>query len=458
MDSLQNSDVALPAENLEQILKNFNPQLIITEKYQSFYVDIFGSLLTKLKNSILYTDFPSQTYFITGQVGSGKTSALLKLERDLDGLKHSDYHYVIVHIDSRDFDPQDVDIEDLLIITGFKILEKIDDKKLTDRFLKDLNKLQEIKASEEYEEIEDRTNKLSGQGSLEVDINAPVLKKIDFVKLGFDAVFKLKYDSEFRRQVRIIYRLVQFELFKKINSIIEEVYKKYPFKRIILIYDDTEKLKGKNAENLFTINLNLLTDLKSIKIILFPIKYRSYIVAQKYNLTPLLFTLRLTQPPEYKEKEDAESKNNRKLLKEIILKRISAQHIDKIIEDKDRIVDKVIDNSGGNLRQLIAIVYNAAMEAIDSDKLTDSHVDSAIKALRQTFSFVLKDKFQIDLAYGIIEKHIPIVDSPTLDKAFEELLHNNLIFFYSNDDIWFAVNPIIKETIIRRYKLMHTDE
>lgn len=435
----------LPADNLDQILRNFNPHLIIDEAYKDFYVDIFSAFLNKIKNSITRTGTDIQTYFITGQIGSGKTSSMYRLKRTLEELDK----YKIVHIDSRDYDPQDVDIEDLLIITGFKILEieGEEDTNLKKLFYQYLNDVQRVKQNEiEISEQEIRTRDIDGQAEIESGVKLP--KFIDFVKLGVKAFAKIKYEKEFRSDVRRIFRLVKLELFDRILDLIRNFYHYHSEWKLVIIYDDTEKLRGDNAKNIFQENINFLINLNCTKIVLFPIKYYDNILSLKWTIPPIFFTLRITEPN--KKSLDSTAKNNIKLLREIISKRINPEKLDELIEPE--IVNNIIKNSGGNLRQLISLIYNAAIEALDDEKITSVHFNRALRTLRQTFSFTIREKIKIQLLTEIKESHYPNLDSNELS-AFDELLHNNLIFFYYNDEMWYELNPLIEETVSKLREL-----
>ncbi len=434
-----------PATNIEELFHNLNPQLPIDDNLQDFYVKVFDKpIIEKLQKIIKLEKIPEQTYFVTGQTGSGKTSALLRIKRNLESEGFDG-----IHINVTDFDIEDVDAIDLLLITGFKIIQnnELAKEKLADKYFEDLEKIQDIK-DETLEEVSETTRTTDVQAGAKAEAGTKI-NIINFVKLGFQVYSKLQVDKEFKHQVREKFVIKKDRLLNLINKIIAQ-YTALTKHKIILFIDDIEKLHDQDSINrLFINDLKLITRLNCTKIITYPPSIHDHIFYQG-SRPPMFFSLRISNPPYDKDKEpDQEAIRGKKMLREILEKRIHKDYFDKLITDGA--VEQAITKSGGNIKMFLIILYNATLEAIldeDNEKITVSHINEAVKQARQSISFMLQDSRMIEFLYDISKNHFPGKHDKQI---FSKATQSNLIYFYYNDELWYEVNPIIIDTV-KRYK------
>ena len=64
------------AQNLEELYKNFTPSKYLTQEEKEFYIDLYGNKIKKLERQLLLSENRQETFYVSGQSGSGKTTAL----------------------------------------------------------------------------------------------------------------------------------------------------------------------------------------------------------------------------------------------------------------------------------------------------------------------------------------------------------------------------------------------
>jgi hypothetical protein len=130
------------------------------------------------------------------------------------------------------------------------------------------------------------------------------------------------------------------------------------------------------------------------------------------------------------------------MLMEVIQYRI-AEGIELIDDDALRVA---VDFSGGIIRQLIRIVYNAAIKVrrLQGLKITKEDVEDGIEAVRNTIARTIISSNKIKMLNTILTKNIPVSET---SGEFIEVLHANNVVAYTNGTVWYEVNPIIKETV-----------
>ena len=105
-----------------------------------------------------------------------------------------------------------------------------------------------------------------------------------------------------------------------------------------------------------------------------------------------------------------------------------------------------MDFSGGIIRQLIRIVYNAAIKVrrLQGPKITKADVEDGIEAVRNTIARTIISSNKIKMLNTILTKNIPVSET---SGEFIEVLHANNVLAYTNGTVWYEVNPVIKETV-----------
>ena len=64
------------ASNIKEIYKQFDNQKPLNIEDESFYEEIYCEVVEDLRTELELNDNPSKTFYVSGQSGSGKSTAL----------------------------------------------------------------------------------------------------------------------------------------------------------------------------------------------------------------------------------------------------------------------------------------------------------------------------------------------------------------------------------------------
>ena len=139
-------------------------------------------------------------------------------------------------------------------------------------------------------------------------------------------------------------------------------------------------------------------------------------------------------------------KKDNEVLKEIILKRLDTSK--NLIESS--VIDKAIEYSGGNIRQLIKLIHLSALRALSFDddivkQIGDDEIDHAIIRLQRDISSMVMNK--ITFLNKIKTKKNYKDDSEENLKNIAYCSKNELVFAYFNGVVWYGINPLAKEPL-----------
>lgn len=420
------------AKDVKKIKQNFR----FNDKYlppedENVYADLFPVQMKKLSLDIEDSEIEYDTFYLTGQSGNGKSTFLNRLKSTNEYLKNN---FKIIHLMGDDvFDYTDkITIVDVLLMIGIKLVE--DDDELGKKYFLKLEEMKNLSLKKiEKSEIktsttEKRTNKNAGIG-----INIGFL---DFFKIG--ASFKKDWNNEEQTRIefRKLFKLDRVELLNIINDIISTNNEK----KFFLILDDLEKKHI--SDELFTIHKDILEKIQFSKIIVIPVNYATSAKVYKLNLrvndNPLLISDMASEPSE---KDKEEIKTNKTILKNIIYKRIDKAFYHLL---PDAVIEKIIEFSGCNIRQLLRLVNESASNAryLESEVINEDDVYAAIQDLLNTMTIGIHNR--VSFLQYIHSNHTPPEDKM---ESFKQSIADNTIFAYFNGTPWYEVNPIIKKYI-----------
>jgi len=108
------------AVNINELANNLIPENFLKPEDKDVYVPIYEDILEVLRNMIINDQVESQAFFVAGQAGTGKTTALNFFKTEA-----LEEHYHIKFINMRDFlDLSDVDIIDFLLAFAFALVKR----------------------------------------------------------------------------------------------------------------------------------------------------------------------------------------------------------------------------------------------------------------------------------------------------------------------------------------------
>lgn len=403
----------------------------LSEEDENVYENLYSKKMKKLEIDIEDSDIHYDTFYITGQSGNGKSTAINHLKSRSKYIKDN---YDVRHLFANDiFDfSDDLTIVDVLLMVGVSLVEG--NESLQKKYLDELQKLKDFhvgKLEESTMEEKDTESKLTSSVYAKGDVGFLSMFK-------FGANLRQDYSSSERNRtlLRKLFIPNRKELLDLVNKIIKE-YNLMDDKKLLLIIDDLEK-KNVSSE-LFTKHKELLEQLAVLKIVMIPVNF-----ATSGNVYKLI--LRLNKNPIGNDNEDKAAKQileNMKSLKSLIYKRID-NNFKYLLPDIDNVVNKLIEYSGGNIRQLLRLISEASLSSRvnDGDDISEKDVDESIQDLLNLIAIGTTSKISF-LKY-INTNHIPDENE---NEKFKESIADNTIFAYFNGTPWYEVNPVIKRYI-----------
>ncbi|MEA3353862.1 MAG: hypothetical protein U9Q33_08615 [Campylobacterota bacterium] len=427
----------IKATNIVEIAQQFDPSKVLTKDDKDFHQNIYENTMKPLKTKLLINQIPTKTYFLCGQIGMGKSTALNYLPDTKIESK-----YDVKYLTGKElFNIEDIDIIDILLMIGFELIKGTS---LEDVYYVGLNKLKDVnlkniqisKAETWDYKQEDEKKKTAG---LNLSVHIAEFKNSIFTNL--------KRNKQQRQTIREIFNIDKANLIEFINDIISD-YKELidNNKELLLIIDDLEKINDKDIiHNVFVENNWIFNEINCVKIIPIHIFFPRMHAMAKNDLIELDFRIEKNKldPSD----DDTIVIENKKTLKDLIKARLNNEQL--IDEEAYK---EVIKFSGGNIRQVIEIIHQASIHNIvksDSQEGTIIDIDDikwGANEISNRLAKVADSKIRV---LNQVAKYHTQFEEPTPkdEDDFDTLLLDNLIFFHKNGTHWYDINPIISKTV-----------
>lgn len=427
------------AININEFANNLIPENFLKSEDKDVYVPIYDDTLDALRDMIINDRLASQVFFVAGQSGTGKTTAL-----NFFTTPALEQVYYVKYLNMREFlDLSDVDIIDFLLAFAFALVK---DTVLEEEYYKQLVDIQRRHDGEIEETAEsDSTASKSVGTSGETSVSGGFL---NFIKLKARFFFDMKLDTAYRKKTREIFKLKKPFLRDLIDKLLLDYMEKISEgKQLLVIIDDLDKLrKVDQIDSIFIENRNYVFGLKCKKIISIPtylVKVPEIFTYSQYPIRQ--FVLRLSGNP-LAENLDNNEKEKIETSRELLRKVIKCRVMPEVSLIDDDALEKAIDFSGGIIRQLIRVVYVAAVNVrrLGGKKISLQDVNGSIDLLRNNMAGTVISKGKINLLYTILTQNVPVSET---SREFVELLQSNNVVAYENGQPWYDVNPLIKDTV-----------
>ncbi|MCV6608355.1 MAG: hypothetical protein OIF32_09090 [Campylobacterales bacterium] len=418
----------MKAKNIEEIYHIFDGQKFLTEKEKEFYVDTYSNILKDFQLALQINQNPKKTFFVAGQSGNGKSTALNYMPVNNEKINEK---FKIVNIEAKDFFQYEyVDIMDILLTIGIVLIEGEDE--LEKEFLKELEEYKEEKLGTlKKENIEIEADKGSNEASIFTGMKVNLLSLF-----SSGAEFKSRYlsERETRESVQKVFKADKKKITDIINTLIRKYHQKNQDRKVLLVIDGLERKD--NIEHIFSDDLYVFDEIECEKIITIPVNLatkKSFVEKKVIN-----FNLKISDNP-FGESSNQQATTNYNHLKEVVFKRLESK--DLITE---KAVEKAVDYSGGNLRQLVRIIHESALKALsnESQQIDLFEVENVIEELRSQFSMSLVGR--VDVLEHVRNNNMPLNEK---EDKFIASIKDNMIFAYFNGSVWYEVNPIVKKTV-----------
>jgi hypothetical protein len=414
------------------------------------YVDLAPGRLTKdLKLLRLHleqaaldpTRFTKAT--LTGNRGCGKTTELLRLERDLEPLLYPVHLYVDPMLE-RDFDYTDMllwmvdELSRCFANAGMPL-----DKGLVDDVASWF-------ADRTLEQVSNVKSELEASTTAEAKAKAGVY----WLSLGLLARIKSSIvgSTERRELIRRELQKNARDLIERVNLVLDNAHtqleKHCGGKPPLIVQDNADRLPPEPGRRLFIDNGDLLKQVRANILFTVPVG----IVMAPSNIGQV-FEHAFYMPTIKPRLEDGNpNEPGLKALQDLVEGRLA---IEKVFAASD-LVRQLALMSGGSVRDLLRLVGYAAAEALvdGKDRIDAASVELAVKRLRREFegSLIPGQVYYPILARIHRTKRDQLVAGPTVtpDEVryargfFGQLLFNGSVLEYNGDGQWFDAHPAVQ--------------
>ncbi len=439
----------MKAGSLSEIINRFDQQRALTpeleEEWRNFYIDTHRPEIDLIKTHFLRSS-PGFKLLFGGHMGNGKSTELNKLIHAPEMQKQ----FAVIHFDIRKFlDTHDLEVVELLLTICFQLLSFAGEKRIPlAPYIRN-----------EFEKLEGFFRDRLTIGSLHTDIKdkeAGVQTEagggLSLPFLNLRALFyaKMKALAEYRKMVRKEYRPRLTELVELIKSLLVDLKAKLKTREPLVVIDGLDRISSvKTAEKLFVEDGQNIAMLDNASMLLtVPISViHSVKSAQVESNIGKIWVLKNLRLKDYNNQADDIAKENWRLMKQAVLKRLDEEK--QLIEEKA--LDAAVYYSGGVFTTLINLVADAAVHAetqgetaIGEKDMNQAVIEQKIKKTRP----LSRTHWEILLE---IDQHKTFISE--MDEKKLELLTGLFALEYINGDEWYSVNPLLEERM-RQFKAL----
>ncbi|HEY9625833.1 MAG TPA: P-loop NTPase fold protein [Coleofasciculaceae cyanobacterium] len=388
-------------------------------------------------HSILDTLEPGEakTILLTGHVGSGKSSELVRLAKGWA----EQYEITFLQAE-KDTDVNDVEYTDLYLLIIKQVEVVLRQHGLS--FRQDLidsfeNWFREV--TKETEETVERSVNVEAEASLGAE--APFL-----AKLLFKLMANIKAGSKDKRTIREVLRQDVSRLKTDINLLLTDGLKKlqakFPEKKgFLVIIDGLDKCPRDVAERLFFDYAPQLQDLACVIIYTVPIGslYTPRGIGKSFEDATIVPMVKIYQYERDRLELD-HLKDGLQSMADLIIKRVEAK---QIFSSSAQLLE-ICKASGGHPRFLMQIMRTACLtgNGRGHTKLMDEDITYAINQLQFRFE---RELVLISRAYAVLAE-IARTKELTKDDVLSELLFSTAVLEYNGNQRWAYPNPVVRRS------------
>lgn len=425
------------ATELKQFINVFSPFPLNDNNFDDFYVDttkVRGNEMKKLEYTCLYGEHPYAKILFSGQMGSGKTTELYKLSKNIES------RYEIVHVSVlKDLDIYNVSYVDFIFEIMSAILLHFDIEEL--QKLKDdsFAQLYNYWHSEHFKEIiytddseAEMMSTIKASGSVGASVN--LVARIKFllnVAIKGQGIIKTSTSTKDELKTKLALRIS--DLIAAINSMLIEIDNIFEDKELLVIVEDLDKADESSIKEIFTKYFAQLSSINVKMIFNIPISLEYSLDFKKIkdsaNANFMLNTINVFD--DY----DCPNDSNVQFFKKFVYKRAEEHFFD------NEALEYMICKSGGILRDLFAILVDASLNAMiehpEVEQILHEDAKNACIKLRNEYVKSIETKIQYDRLLDIYHKNNSFEDGILL-----RLLQANLVIEYGESKEY-LVHPLV---------------
>lgn len=380
-------------------------------------------LSRRIRDKLLLTDGPLKI-MLTGQVGSGKSSELRRLNLDPD--VQTGFEQIILRLIER-VDPYHADIRQLLVAIAAAIAEHVREHRLDKRERWRVGETLDAELRKWVEHL-----------AKVFDVPAPDPGEDSVVQLGaalFKFSAKLRSEETYRKLIREDRRFGVTDLVALCNRLIL-VVEQAAERPMLLVIDDGDKFeKLEVARELFVDQFPQLARLHCRMVVTYPYAL-NFVTGVQQISGAVSFVLENVKVVE-RGREDQPKPEAVAFFRELLGRRVVLELVD------DAALLEAVRYCAGIPREFVRLVagafeyaYNYHYERVTADAVSFVVAELRVQMSRQT---------QGDAVRNVLRR---IHESARLPDEFDRaLLQSLLVVEYSNDLPWYDVHPILRSHV-----------
>ncbi len=373
----------------------------------------------------------------SGHRGSGKTTELKLIERDLGG----EFYCIHLSLDEQNL-IEDFDYSLFLLWLCEKIANRLrdDGMPISEAIVDDVGRW-----------FAERTETDVSETAAAAAASAEAEAGGGFSLFGLGAKLLGRVKSEARgsltrrREIRTKLQSYSTELIAKVNTLLDEardtLIRKGRPAHLLVIQDNLDKLGGDIARQFFRDTSGLLRQVHAHAIFTAPVAttlapFKIETVFSDSYMMPIIKACRRDGTP-YEPGLD-------------LLHQLTARRVDPALFTDPALIDRLCHASGGNIRDLVRLVGQAARiaRALEQPRIDERSVNEAIKRLRIEYERTLAPfaRSYYPFLAAIHRTKLFGNDQNGTVETLRALLDNSAILEYENGDLWYDVHPVIRES------------
>jgi hypothetical protein len=427
-------------ESFRTAFQNFDIVPLVTPaQLDKFRVEYGGEIITELEQLVADCLPNDNKIIFTGHRGSGKSTLLGQFCRQIQ-----DDYFVVFFSISDWIEMSDVNHVNILFAMAVKLMEEAENRKVKIG-AKTKRAFYEWFSEHTKTETTSVDSMIDIESSIEGGLNALFAKILTKVKatLKVNAVIRDEIKTKFARRIS--------DLVDRINEIASAIQTAYG-KEVLVVIDDLDKLDLEIVDRVYRNNINALFQPQFRIIYTIPmaatrdLSLKGIIHNATNNRIQQMWATKFFPRGEEKNPGALPVAESIQIFEDILYKRLPPELIEP------EAVKTMILKSGGALREFIRIARQCcqicSLELRKKPELQDLVINSeilqrAVTDLRITMTEPLGQNAFGILAY-VYNEYTP---ADAMDQTFLDLLHELYILEYRNNDLWFGINPIIKELL-----------
>ena len=430
------------ATKLSEIRLAFPQKPLAADEFEEFYVPVDSerdnclSRVEELKDNLMEENIK---ILFAGHSGSGKSTELNRLIRDIDSTT-----FTVKFSIAAELDAYDLNYIDLIMVMIEQLANQAAESGLIDKDSKHLEKIKDWLADVTNIKVEETGYMLEIGAGLKA--NSGILSLLVGLIADFKAAIKSGSSSKKEYRRKLEQQISQLKTY--CNIMINEIANnlKKQDKKLLIIFEDIDKADIQKAQKIFFKHSGILSELNTS--IIFTVSIFTLTTPDLASSGGKFVMVRLPML-KIENREGSEFTEGCNIITEIVERRA------KISLFADGVLKEMIARSGGVLRDLFEMIQVAANAANANglDKINKGMSDYAFGRIKERYHGMIRGRWKTEAGIttdDLYEELKILIKSnekkPRLNDATVMLLSCLAVVEY-NGEQWFDVHPAVKSLL-----------